>query len=663
MYTHQGNPAWSGDDRDGNGVIRPNDLFYGAKSGDEQSDYVDLNKVAIPQADEQQRLLANIISEVNKDRKPLPKLAYFPYNKKAVVVLAADDHANGTSSISALDYQLAQSDAGCSVADWECIRSTSLIYTNTQLTNEQALAYYNQGFDFGVHMSTGCNNWTSPSLTQALDNDLAAFQAKYTSLPAQTSNRIHCIAWSDYVSAAKIEQQKGLRLDFNYYYWPGSWVQNRPGYMTGSGMNMRFADTDGSLIDAYQLPSHLVNESGQTFPQNINVQLDRALGPEGYYGALGTHYDYSDSFDRQLIQSAKTRGVPLVSGQQMLDWNDARNNSYFTNSSWNGTTFNFTATVDSKARSMARALLPLSTKNGVLLSVQKDGSNLAYTTETIKGIAYAVFTATTGSYSAVYGQDTTPPTVTTVTPANNATNVNVRATIRATFSEPLDEQTVSSATVRLLNGSSAVSASVSYDVANNGVIVTPASPLAANTTYTLEITTGVKDANGVALASVLTSNFTTGENTISIWAPQTQNVSTASDSDVELGLTFTSSQNGSIKAITFYKAPTDTQTTHTVTLWSSAGVALGTATTGTETASGWQTATFASPIAITSGTYTASYRTPSGQYSYTSAGLASPVSNGALTALAGGGVYRYGGGFPTQSFNNTNYWVDVVFEN
>ena len=42
VYTRQGNPAWAGQKRDGtpNG-IRPNDLFYGAKAGDVQPDWVD----------------------------------------------------------------------------------------------------------------------------------------------------------------------------------------------------------------------------------------------------------------------------------------------------------------------------------------------------------------------------------------------------------------------------------------------------------------------------------------------------------------------------------------------------------------------------------------------------------------------------------------------
>src|SRR5262249_21956101 len=44
-------------------------------------------------------------------------------------------------------------------------------------------------------------------------------------------------------------------------------------------------------------------------------------------------------------------------------------------------------------------------------------------------------------------------------------------------------------------------------------------------------------------------------------------------------------------------------------------------------------------------------------------GLTAPVTNGPLTALAGGGVYAYGSAnaFPSNTFNASNYWVDVVY--
>jgi len=89
-----------------------------------------------------------------------------------------------------------------------------------------------------------------------------------------------------------------------------------------------------------------------------------------------------------------------------------------------------------------------------------------------------------------------------------------------------------------------------------------------------------------------------------------------------------------------------------------------------ETGSGWQTATLPSPVQVTANTtYVASYHTATGFYSANSpGGFASSVSRGPLTALADGvdganGVYLYGGGgFPSNTFQSGNYWVDVVFD-
>ena len=74
VQTRQGNPAWAGQKRDGQiPPIRSDDLFFGAMPGDVQPDWVNLNKVAIPQADEQQRLLANLVTQMSSDRLPMPR--------------------------------------------------------------------------------------------------------------------------------------------------------------------------------------------------------------------------------------------------------------------------------------------------------------------------------------------------------------------------------------------------------------------------------------------------------------------------------------------------------------------------------------------------------------------------------------------------------------
>lgn len=227
IYSRQGNPAWAGDERDGSSPIRPNDLFYGAKAGDNQPDYVDLNKVAIPQADEQQRLLANLVQHVNQDKNPLPKFWYFPKGNKAVLVMAGDDHSTANGTKTSFDSLAAASPANCSVANWECHRATSWLYLNTPVTDAQAASYQQNGFDIGAHVSSGCSNWTAASLQDNYATDLANWREKYPSLPNQAGSRLHCIVWTDWATQPKVELANGIRFDMNYYYWPGSWVQNR----------------------------------------------------------------------------------------------------------------------------------------------------------------------------------------------------------------------------------------------------------------------------------------------------------------------------------------------------------------------------------------------------------------------------------------------------
>ncbi|PDS97366.1 adhesin, partial [Rhizobium sp. S9] len=141
-------------------------------------------------------------------------------------------------------------------------------------------------------------------------------------------------------------------------------------------------------------------------------------------------------------------------------------------------------------------------------------------------------------------------------------------------------------------------------------------------------------------------------------------VNTNDTSAVELGFKFQTSVAGTVTGIRFYKGSQDTGT-HTGSLWSSTGTRIATLTFTNETASGWQTAYFTSPVSLTVGqTYTASYHTNTGHYSSTTGYFTSNVTSGPLTAPASGnGVYAYGSNslFPTSTFQSTNYWVDVMF--
>ena len=374
VYTRQGNPAWAAQERDGLSPIRSDDKFYGAATGDPQPDWVDLtNEVAIPQADEQQRLLANLILQMDLDKKPLPRFWYFPHGKKAVVIMTGDDHGNGGTA-GRFDQYIAASPAGCNVANWECIRSTSYIYEELQnLTPAQAASYTAQGFEVGLHLNTNCADFTPASLDTFYSQQVSGFTSSYPSIPAPITQRHHCIAWSDWVTGAKTELKYGMRLDTSYYFWPPGWVNNRPGHFTGSAMPMRFADLDGTLIDVYNAPTQMTDESGQAYPFTSDALLSAAVGPQGYYGAytVNAHTDtVSNPVSDGVVASALARGVPIVSSVQMLNWLDARNSSSFGELTWSGNALSFTVTPGSGANGL-QAMVPTHSSAGVLTGITR----------------------------------------------------------------------------------------------------------------------------------------------------------------------------------------------------------------------------------------------------------------------------------------------------
>jgi hypothetical protein len=196
--------------------------------------------------------------------------------------------------------------------------------------------------------------------------------------------------------------------------------------------------------------------------------------------------------------------------------------------------------------------------------------------------------------------------------------------------------------------------------------------LTNGTAYTF--TVSATNAIGVGPESAASNTVTPAPvscTACTIWAPTATpaSASVADSASVELGVKFKADVNGSITGIRFYKGNGNTGT-HIGTLWSSTGTKLASATFTGETAGGWQQVSFTTPVPVTAGTvYVASYFAPVGHYAGDGGYFASTgVDNGPLHALQNGisggdGVYQYGStsAFPSNSYNSTNYWVDVVF--
>jgi hypothetical protein len=206
-------------------------------------------------------------------------------------------------------------------------------------------------------------------------------------------------------------------------------------------------------------------------------------------------------------------------------------------------------------------------------------------------------------------------------------------------------------------------AQTAFTINNGSASTATVTGLTLGTAYTF--TVAAANSVGTGAASPASGAVTPEDTIFDFTAPA---VSDAGDpSSLEVGVKFTASVSGQITGVRFFKSVTNTGT-HVGSLWSASGTLLASATFANESASGWQSVTFSSPVAITAGTtYVAGYFDPNGHYSATSSGFNSAFTNSPLTALANttsaNGVYAYSSAstFPTNSYSASNYWVDVLF--
>src|SRR5207247_7471011 len=102
-----------------------------------------------------------------------------------------------------------------------------------------------------------------------------------------------------------------------------------------------------------------------------------------------------------IVASAMARGVPVITARQLLTWLDGRNGSSFQSLAWNGTALTFSVAVGSGANGL-QTLVPTKVTAGTLTTITLNGSPVVFTTQTIKGVEYAIFTVAAGTYRATY---------------------------------------------------------------------------------------------------------------------------------------------------------------------------------------------------------------------------------------------------------------------
>ncbi|MHB9145300.1 MAG: cytochrome c3 family protein [Symbiobacteriia bacterium] len=119
--------------------------------------------------------------------------------------------------------------------------------------------------------------------------------------------------------------------------------------------------------------------------------------------------------------------------------------------------------------------------------------------------------AATTEYSASTDADT--PHVLATLPDAGDTAAGTGVKIKVTFDVDMDPATLNAGTLQVTEAQTAAAltfASMTYEAGTRSVILTPASPLAAGTTYMGTVTTGVRSATGTPMPAVFSWSFTTG---------------------------------------------------------------------------------------------------------------------------------------------------------
>ncbi|MFZ1756163.1 MAG: carboxypeptidase regulatory-like domain-containing protein, partial [Caldilineaceae bacterium] len=182
------------------------------------------------------------------------------------------------------------------------------------------------------------------------------------------------------------------------------------------------------------------------------VSITPASGSSGQPVTRTIEIVFSEPVDSATVNAANVEvsaGGALVSGSRAL--NGAGDRLTFTPS----TAYPDFATVNVKVKSGVKDL------SGKNLSAEFAGS---FTT-----------------------QDTTPPSITTFSPADNAQNVALESVLRVQYSEALNPAAYSAPAVQLFKSGTAVAGRIDF-IQNNSVIVfTPNAPLLPNAVYTATI--------------------------------------------------------------------------------------------------------------------------------------------------------------------------------
>jgi len=207
-----------------------------------------------------------------------------------------------------------------------------------------------------------------------------------------------------------------------------------------------------------------------------------------------------------------------------------------------------------------------------------------------------------------------------------------------------------------------IAGTTEYDVATGRLTFTPTQPLAWATAYTATVTAAAGVVNGGTWSFTTVSEPLAIDATTIFGTGMPQHPWWEDHDAVQVATRFTVAEGGTARAVRFYKGSANTGS-HTGYLWrTSDGAKLAEAAFSGETAEGWQTAHFTTPVILEAGVeYRVGLYSTTGRYAVDLGGLTATQTLGSFTIPARGSAFVYGRGYPA-AVSAHNYWVDILFE-
>jgi hypothetical protein len=273
-------------------------------------------------------------------------------------------------------------------------------------TDHQCLR--DRGHAFGQHVDLPMQA-TVEDARDEVSRSISQFEDVYDYRPL--TNRGHLLVWPGWTDTAEILASCGVRMDQNFI--PRRFLQH--GYLNGSGLPVKFVREDGVLLDLFEQNTHITDD-GSVDPDKFLVgtsNRQEVLGvalrmledcAQRFHGVFQAAFHPQLTVTRALwlleplLERCREEGIPMVSGDDWVRFNDARRHVHIEDIGFEEDTGSFRCHVSSKlAVDGLTIMLPAVIDGARLTTLDVDGSTANFAVKRLKGTLYALFALNLGN--------------------------------------------------------------------------------------------------------------------------------------------------------------------------------------------------------------------------------------------------------------------------